>query len=523
MPWKNLAHEEFPSWPLSLFVLAVLGVFPLVYHNFYVDILAFKYHYYVVCSLLFLVISLAAAALRSIRRGGFNGRSCWSNVACGRMENWIRRLREGSAEMALAVFLLICGISTAASEYFYESFWGNEGRFTGFFLLLIYGLVFFAIHALYRPQRWHLELFLLSSLAVCAIGLLDFAGWDILHFKDWITDQEKAMFTSTIGNINTYTAFVSLSLGASFLLFAMEKNRARCLWYLICTIVFFLAIITGRSDNAYLTLGVLFGLSPLYLFRHWRGIRRYAVLLALFVSSLWLVTQMCLYFPAAPDMDGLFRVLAAFPGLGYAAAGLWGAAAVLYAAKGITGGQGASAPKRIWRIWLALLLLAAVLLLFALYDANAAGNAARYGALGGYLQFDDSWGTNRGYVWRLALSYYRDFPLGRKLFGYGPDTFGILAVSRSRAEMNQLYHVTFDNAHNEYLQFLVTIGLLGLLAYLVFLAACGLRMLKRSSAEPWRMACLFAVACYLGQAAVNLNVPITAPIMWLLLSLGTVE
>ena len=66
--------------------------------------------------------------------------------------------------------------------------------------------------------------------------------------------------------------------------------------------------------------------------------------------------------------------------------------------------------------------------IFVLYDANIAGNSERYGSIANYVVMNDSWGTERGYVWRIAMEIYRDFPLSHKLFGHGPDTFGIITV-----------------------------------------------------------------------------------------------
>ena len=54
----------------------------------------------------------------------------------------------------------------------------------------------------------------------------------------------------------------------------------------------------------------------------------------------------------------------------------------------------------------------------------------------------------------------------QKIFGYGPDTFGIVTKANNYPEMFDRYYETFDSAHNEYLQYLVTIGPFGLLAYL---------------------------------------------------------
>jgi len=78
----------------------------------------------------------------------------------------------------------------------------------------------------------------------------------------------------------------------------------------------------------------------------------------------------------------------------------------------------------------------------------------------------------------------------------------------------------FDNAHNEYLQYLVTIGALGLITYVVFLVAAGWRMVVRRNGNRYIVGCLFAVLCYGTQALVNLSLPIATPIMWLLLSVG---
>lgn len=108
-----------------------------------------------------------------------------------------------------------------------------------------------------------------------------------------------------------------------------------------------------------------------------------------------------------------------------------------------------------------------------------------------------------------------------KLFGYGPETFGILTTKNFYGDMiRSSQGQIFDNAHNEYLQYLLTTGALGLVTYIVFLAAASGRMAAYRSRNTYTAGCLFAVLCYATQALVNLNLPITTPIMWLLLSVG---
>lgn len=154
------------------------------------------------------------------------------------------------------------------------------------------------------------------------------------------------------------------------------------------------------------------------------------------------------------------------------------------------------------------------------FDANFNGNGARYGALEKYLVFSDSWGTDRGYIWRKSIEVYQDFPILHKLFGYGPDTFGILATRGFMGDMLEKTGLVFDTAHNEYIQYLLTIGPIALLGYLVFLIGSCRTMVKAYRKNPYILACVTGVLCYGVQAIVNLNLPIVTPMLWFWLSVG---
>ena len=154
------------------------------------------------------------------------------------------------------------------------------------------------------------------------------------------------------------------------------------------------------------------------------------------------------------------------------------------------------------------------------YDANIAGHQEKYQSIAKYLVFNDNWGTNRGFAWRISWENFLSFPLHHKIFGFGPDTFGIITTFNNFQEMSENYHVVFDNAHNEYLQFLLTIGIAGLAAYLAFLISAFVKMTRQAKGNPLVLAPMFAFVCYSVQAVVNLNVPITAPFMWQFLAMG---
>lgn len=508
------------SFITGLFILSVLVILPIIYRDYYFDILRVKYYCYIgsagVYAILLIVMLLYLKRTDAKKNGG-SGKKILPDIWKGEKTGWIFKV----PYLALLAFLIIAAISTAFSDYQYEAFWGNEGRFSGLFLLLIYGAVFILVSVFAKLERWYLDAFLMSSVVVCILGILDFVGIDILHFKAQLTPEQYDVFTSTIGNINTYTAMLSLSMGVCCILYATAETWPRIIGYFVCMMITFLAMITGRSDNAYLSSMALFGFAPLYLFRRKGGIHRYVAMLASFFTAVQIVDLICHAMPdSVYEIDGLFNILVQFSGLAYLVAGLWIIVAVMCVMVSQKKNVSNEADKKIWFIWLGILIVAFLMIVFMLIDTNAAGHGERYGALRGYLEFNDSWGTTRGWIWRISMEFYNKFPLSKKLFGYGPDTFGILCVDADLINRVGKSRTVFDNAHNEYLQYLVTIGALGLIAYLTFLISCAVCMIKRASKNPLVMAIFFAVLCYQAQALVNLNVPISAPVMWTLLTLG---
>ena len=56
------------------------------------------------------------------------------------------------------------------------------------------------------------------------------------------------------------------------------------------------------------------------------------------------------------------------------------------------------------------------------------------------------------------------------------------------------YGEIFDNAHNEYLQYLVTMGAVGLAAYVSLLVLAVREMIRNAKEKPYVMAIVFAVS-----------------------------
>lgn len=518
----NLAKtaENVYSGVVCFFTCVILAAFPLYYENYYFNILKAKYRFYwitiISMAAVCLVLGLVFLFVDQVEYGGENRRRFFRRFKPSQFK------KQPLVYKALLLFWAFAVLSTVFSDYRYESFWGNEGRYSGLFLISLYVLGVFIIGKLGKFHKWHLELFLFSGLLVCMFGISDYFHMDILGWKRGIADRDADIFVSFIGNVNTYTAYVGMIMAVACGLFVAEKNPVRMLYHYSIVVISFFAIITGQSDNAYLALGALFAFLPFIMFRSWSGVCRYVILTATFFTTIDCVKEVNdKMAEKVIGFHGIFDYLTKYERLKLFVILMWGLAMVLVVSHyAISKKNGENRIGKWLRIlWFIFLMAAIVSALYIFYDANFGGHPERYENLSRYLIFNDDWGSSRGYCWRIGWETYMNQPLIHKLFGFGPDTYGILTWDY-RNEALALYGEFYESAHNEYLQYLVTMGPIALGFYLLFIGG-GLRLMyQRIKDTPWILAPALAVLCYVTQAVVNINLPIATPVMWTLMAMG---
>ena len=501
---------------VSVFIYLILCIFPLFFTRYYFNILQSKYVFYWV-SVVTLIIVLIGMMLYLK----------WDDSVVYfkhfKLKTWLKRFM--LPDWMMLAFFLTAVISTLLSDYKYEAFWGNNGRYSGLFLISLYCVCYFIITRLARFKARFLDAFLVSGMLACLFGITDYFKMDILHFKINMKPEQIASYTSTIGNINTYTAYVALIMAIAFILFCTSKDLKRMIVYYICFVISLFAIIMGVSDNAYLSLAALFGFTPFYLFVNKRGIKRYLVGLLSFFAVIkcivWINTTM-------PDkvlgINSSFNKIVAMKGLTAIMAALLLLVVLLCVFDYVKKNSGNELVGNWLRwFWLVVVILVAVGVAYGVYDATFLGHGEKYGPLQEYLEFNDSWGTHRGYIWRMGMELYNEFPVSKKIFGFGPDTYGVLTILKRYNEMWDTYKEVFDSAHNEYLHYLVTMGIFGALTYGGLFVTAIITFAKRAFNKPHVMAICFAVTCYAVQAVVNINLPIATPIVLTLLMVGLAE
>lgn len=507
---KNEEKREFLSIVLGIYVVLVGVGLPIVIKDRYFDILVAKYYYYCICTILMVILVLGYFATVRARQ----------TILYFKKFSFSDFLKSFTvADYAAIIFLIVAILSTLTSDYLYESFWGNEGRFSGLFLIIWYVASYFCVSRFWKFKNWYIDIMLIAGMLVCLFGITDYFQLDIFHFKVVMNPDQWLIFTSTIGNINTYTAYVGIIAAIATVLFATDKKIISMFWHYSCMVIAFFAIIMGVSDNAYLSLGALFGFLPLYLFGSKIGIRKYVIILATFFSVVQCINLINFYFKdLVIGIDSIF-VLLANSGISLIFTFfLWGLIIFWYLWDYIKKNPNREYGNLFRYIWLILLLSILIIILYVIYDCNFQGNIGKYGNIGNYLVFDDDWGTNRGYIWRNAIERFSKFSLWKKMVGFGPETFGILLMYQTKGNP---YNLIFDSAHNEYLHFLLTIGIVGLFSYLVFIFSCIKKCFNFKKKNSYIIAIAFGLICYSIQAFVNLNLPIVTPIYWLLLAMGS--
>ena len=122
---------------------------------------------------------------------------------------------------------------------------------------------------------------------------------------------------------------------------------------------------------------------------------------------------------------------------------------------------------------------------------------------------EDSYGTNRIYIWKNGIKLIPN----NLITGIGIDNF--LVAFDGKALMSPSGKVAYDKLHNEYLQVLVTEGILCLIFYLIMYGLIIKNNLKNS-----KMYLILPMLGYMVQAFFNVSVIEIAPLFFVMLGMN---
>ncbi len=453
-----------------------------------------------------------------------------TNISAEKKDNTLRKSFFDTlsvTDWAAAALLVSCTLSTIFSSHPDLAFWGEItigsggiGRNNGLFLIILYVLLYFMISRLYRFREYVFVGLSVSCGIVYLLTVLNGYYIDPLNMlTQFKTSQPNVYmeFFSTIGNKNMLASFICVTLPALFVMSVITEKQWKRVLYLVSTGLGAMAMLIGDSDSALLGMGVFLMVFLVVFVRNITRLKRYFLALTVMLASFKLARLFSLMMnDNYKELGDLIKLLLFSP-LVYV---LLTAAALITAALYLLDSKkpDLTVPKAVPVIIGACfgVMVAAVLSVFFYF--SVIDTETDLGSMEKLLRMNDAWGTHRGIMWLRSFNIFGDANLWQKLFGTGPDTF-YFAFEPYFSQLQEYGNSSTDAAHNEYINYLITIGLVGTISYLVFTGSALVRGFKASKKYPVALACAGAVVCYLAQATVNIALPIATPLFFLFVAM----
>ena len=344
-------------------------------------------------------------------------------------------------------------ISAFCSPYVHVPWLGYMEWYMGAVSQCMFVCIYFFMSRSYDGSRVPIYVGETALAVVFLIGFANRLGFDPAKlmqpftYKSW----EYSHMISTIGNINWFCGFCCVMLGFPMAGYLKSRGKLEMLLHFTVSVMGLVLLCIQGSDAGPLIAAVCIGISLLY------GLGDKKI----FCRGLAMTAGMCLVMAAYGKTVKLLgtEAMAAVPadGIGLdrmAWNGWWIVGAVFLALAAVFGKISAKTAKKAGYV----LMLSGALAVVSL----AAVYAVR-------MPKGDGWGSGRGGLWRFAWQGFVQGGFRQKLVGAGPDCFAnyiysTLPASELTPTEGFWTGTIYANAHNEWLNTLVNLGILGVAA-----------------------------------------------------------
>lgn len=413
------------------------------------------------------------------------------------------------AQWAVLCYLLATCTSALASTY--EGTLKGLGRGEGVFTVFFYCLVFFCACGISFKRR-HIIPLGLAVIVFSVIGILQICDMNPLGLYPDIylyyaaMDVYTAPFIGTIGNSGIAGAFLSVCIPLFFVWFITGKRRWDFLVLIPMCSATFLLMYSDVSGAKIGTLSAIV-LGAIFIITDKSRLCRCLTALSIIVfatATSYYIVPVYEY----PDLTFIFRDNLTFTAMmafaAFLSVGGWLLLKVNFSVN----------PKLFRRICILALLVLVTVGLIYVYNCHAQSgfiyelNQVMHG------NFADEFGSNRLRIWKRCIEMFKEYPI----LGSGPDTAVMrynIIFERFSPIWQTLLRTGVDSAHNEFLNLLVNVGIVGLLPFVVAICAV---LFKRK--KTMNSICAVAVLGYTVQAMFLFSITITAPYFWLFMGLA---
>ena len=430
-------------------------------------------------------------------------------------------------DIGLGAFLIVSLISTLFSKYRSTCFIAyhteevtlisksgtgitkevNSGRNMGLLMILMIVICYLVISRFFFSKKFVYYGIFLGITLVVGLAILNYHRIDPLGiFEKYANNQNvQQNFTSTIGNKNYLSALVCVSLMFSFGMAIVTKDLVMRIVAFLSTAIQFMGLLVATSDGGF--LGFFAGMAVLLIIASRDAKRLMWYFLGLFIMMA--SAKVLSIFQNSSKGYTSFSDLFLNSGLTYIVLAI---SAGLFALLFILGNKNENfcLPSFLFFIVIGIIgaAVTAVIGLFVYYSVIDTTSVIPKDDFRRFFRFDDKWGTHRGLFWNRAFDIFGDMNFFEKLFGCGPETFYFKYKPYNQELYNLHNEFTNNSAHNVYINYLITHGILGLSAYLTFIGAAIVRAFKNAKENPLAYICLGVMAAYAAQDIVNIANPL---------------
>ncbi len=421
-------------------------------------------------------------------------------------------------DWSIIAFAVSAIISTLFSENSLSALTGSGGRNNGLILILFYTAVYFIISRIYTANRIVPALLCISASFVAFLGILNQFYWDPFNLYAGLGYNQILKFISTIGNRNMFSAYLCIVFPVCFLLFIYSKKIHGMVVSGVSAVIVFGGMMCSDSDSSILGVTVFLIISFIFFIRNISRLSRFFMLGAFMLTGCKLI-RIFSFFMDDYSMGFSSIQKKLIYGNTYFAIIILLVISVLLMIIHIKYPQYEN-PKAVLIgafivLGIAVGVVFALIIYFSIFDIQT-----KLSGVLRYFRFNDAWGTHRGFMWIRAFYIFIDMNILHKLFGSGPDTFGnMMDVFGYNQELLSYKGEITDCAHNVYLNYLVTTGLVGVCSYITAIAATLIRTVKIASKNKYAVIFAGSILCYSVQAIVNIDQPITTPLFIVMLAL----
>ncbi|MBQ9009485.1 MAG: O-antigen ligase family protein [Clostridia bacterium] len=407
----------------------------------------------------------------------------------------------------MLLFLVGCVISCRMRGFEEAVLTGSEGRYGGLFFILSITVLFVIIALGKGKGTIVLALFLLSSSLIAVLGYVNALGEDPLGFYANMRPSQIPMFYATIGHYDFYGTFLLLPAAIAYGIVMRSEHLIVRLAAFCAAIVLTLGAYSARTDSVWMGM-MMIAFSLIFLsgasYRHLaRALLMIAFMIALFPISNYVLRN---YSTHSLEFSGVYNYVTFRRG-GEAAAvfAILAFLAVMFHSHDVK----VPGFRKLCTIGLIVFLVALILFTcLAVYATTTTNDKALFG-LAPTFRIDDNFGSRRGYIWIRSLRAFMAGSPAQMIFGQGLElTKRITRPFIESAQEEALAGGTYNDAHSQPIQILLTCGIFGVLMFLLHYLLLFHALLRYGAEDPVLIGIAVAMAGYFVIMAINVTQPI---------------